>query len=273
VFSLGGVLVRISFACAALAASCLTACQSVPAWKNETSFPFRRPIVEAMCEIAASFDKIRDDDNFPGGYYVVTITLESKREDSQDVSLNTSYRTRDAGDDYFQIDLGRGSSAGIGAGRVARRISTTPITAKLTDLSYKNPKLNYQCRDGHAVDTMARTPKDVADFGLGRWFHDVMLGAPTGIPDGVVTLLHLEYDSGGSVFPSWRFVRGFIDPSIGANYLRYDQLKVEMKTQPEDKATEAGVVTVTRGKNTTEVPAISTESYRNMQQQRLIIGN
>jgi hypothetical protein len=257
--------------CAVLAMSSLTACQSVPEWKNDSGFAFPRPVVEAMCELASRFNQIRDYDNFPRGYYVVTITMERHLSDQQDVGLNASYKTTDSGDDYFQANLGSGNSVGIGGGRVARRTSTTPVTFKLTELSVEDKRLGPSCNGPHAKDTRGTRASTGATFGLDQWFEDVMLGAPVGFPDGVETTLYLEKNAGGSLFPAWRFVRGFVNPSAVVSHRRYDQLKVELKNQPGDAAKQGGVVKVIRGKTITEVPTTSTESYRNMMQQKVII--
>jgi hypothetical protein len=265
-------MLRIKLACAALAASSLSACQSVPAWKDETSFPFRRPIVQAMCEISSRFNAIRELKTFPNSFYVLTITLESKRRHAGDVAISTSYRTTDAGDDYFRVGLGSGALPGLGASAVASRLSTTPVTFALTDLGSENKKFRPYCDGSHATDTRADKQGKFSSLGLDQWFEDVMLAAPVGIPDGVTTTLYLERGARGSVFPGWRFVRGFVDPSAAADYSRYDQLKVEVKTQSAGADRDAGAVTVNRGNgSTTKVPTTSTESYRNLMQQRIQI--
>lgn len=250
--------------------SALSACQSVPAWKHQTSFPFRRPIVEAMCEIADTFNGIRKDDAFPKSYYVVTVTLESKRQNKSGAGVNASYQSRDGTDRYVGIALGSQSVAGLGADETASRTSTTPITFKLTDLGTENIRIGKMCVAGHAIDTDRAAGKE-ASLGLGLWFKDVMYAAPVGVPDNVATSLRLERNGGASLFPSWKFVRGVVDPDLSASYANYDDLKIELKLQNTESVNDAGTVKVTRGGKTTDVPAMGTETYRNMLQPKVII--
>ncbi|MGO7587705.1 hypothetical protein [Rhizobium leguminosarum] len=245
----------------------LSACQVVPDWKMETKFPFKKPVIQAICEIATAFNKTRQEKTFPNSYYVITITLETRRENSIGAGINTFYKSRD-GDEYVAVGSGED---GIGGSRLAWRLSTAPVTFELTDLAEEAKKLDGKCNGAHAADTDLTAGKEVASFGLDQWFKDVMFASPVGLPDGPTTTLYLEHAGWGTVSPAWKFVRGFVDPSIGANYKRYDQLKVEIKSPTGQGEQAGGDVKVTRGNSTTNVPATTTESYRNSLQQRIII--
>jgi hypothetical protein len=94
-------------------------------------------------------------------------------------------------------------------------VSTTPITFKLTDLDKSNDNLEKQCIDGYAKDT--DTTARGANLGLAQWFSDVMYASPVGFPDNPKTTLRLERSGGGSLFPSWRFTRGFVSPNLAAS--------------------------------------------------------
>ncbi len=245
----------------------LSACQSVPEWKMETKFPFKKPVLEAICEIAKAFNDTREDPNFPNSYYVITVTLDTRRENSQSAGINTFFKSRD-GDEYVAIGLG---DVGIGGTRLAWRSSTAPVTFKLTDLADEQEKLTGKCQEGHAIDTDTATPTAIASFGLEQWFKDVMFASPVGLPDGPATTLYLERQGSGTVAPSWKFIRGFVDPSFDATYKRYDQLKVEIKSTDGAGDQASGEVGVTRDGATTSVPLTTTESYRNSTQQKIII--
>jgi hypothetical protein len=255
-------MLRISFVCAALAASSLTACQTAPKWSTKTRFPVQRPIVEAMCEIAQTFNDIRSNPSFPKSYYVVTITLENWRQNKFGAGVNASYRTRDAGDRYFEIGLGQDGVTGLGGDQTSSRLSMTPVTFELTDLGIEDGRVQEHCDNGHASDT--KVASSGADLGLSQWFYDVMYAAPVGVPDNPTTTVRLERTGGGSLFPSWRFVRGFVSPDLTASYADYDQLKVELKNETGKSDQQAGAVRVTRDGKTTKVPAISTETYRSL---------
>jgi hypothetical protein len=260
-------MLRIKLVCAALAASSLSACQSAPEWSIKTGFPVKRPIVQAVCEIYKKFNAIRGSDAFPKGYYVVTVTMESGRRNKVGAGVDASYKTRDSGDRFFQLDAGSSGLAGLGGDLASSRVSTTPITFKLTDLDKSNDNLEKQCTDGYAKDT--DTTARGANLGLAQWFSDVMYASPVGFPDNPKTALRLERSGGGSLFPSWRFTRGFVSPNLAASFANYDELRVEMKS--DTGTSDAGAVKVTKDGKTTSVPAVSTETYRNLMQQRIEI--
>jgi hypothetical protein len=265
-------MLRIKLACVALAASSLSACQTAPEWSMKTGFPVKRPIVQAICEIFQKFNDIRDLDRdyatrFPKSFYVVTITMESERRNKFGAGIDASYKTRDSGDRFFQLDAGAADLAGLGGDLNSSRTSTTPITFNLTDLDKRNEGLKKECVKGYAKDTDVASRG--ANLGLAQWFSDVMYASPVGFPDNAKTAVRLERSAGGSLFPSWRFARGFVSPSIAASFINYDELKVELKTV--SGTSNADSVKVTRDGKTTGVPAISTETYRNFMQQRIEI--
>jgi hypothetical protein len=237
-----------------------------------TGFPVKRPIVQAVCEIYQKFNDIRDGDpdygtRFPKSFYIVTITMESGRRNKFGAGIDASYKTRDSGERFFQMDAGAADLAGLGGDLSSSRTSTTPITFNLTDLYKGNRGIKKECVAGHAKDTDVN--RRGADLGLAQWFSDVMYASPVGFPDNAKTAVRLERGGGGSLFPSWRFARGFVSPNVAASFLNYDELTVELKTVSGESG--ADTVKVTRDGKTSGVPAISTETYRNFMQQRIEI--